>query len=106
MADVPVTITIPEEHVPKVIAAFTALSGRQVELNAPGGQLGGNHAFVIPERVEGETLLNFGKRTFLMLGRAVVRLYADVKFNVDTVEAKAAAIAVVEREEVLDEILE
>ena len=103
-----VTITIPDEHVETVIAAFTNLSDRQIEINAPGGPTGGNSGGItVVGQVDGEGTLAFGKRFILELIRGSVRLWKDVKYNTEVAEEQARVIAVtVVKETVTDEIVE
>ena len=107
MADVQITITIPEEHVDTVIDAFTNLSDRQVEFNAPGGSTGGNYFTTIVGQVEGEGLAAFGKRFILELISGSVKLWKDIKYNTEVAAEKALIeTTTVEKETVTNEIVE
>lgn len=73
MADIEITLTIPDAYVSQAIDSFIFVGGShmRLEMNKTDGTFG-DIDFVIQERQEGETLLQYGKRVFRTLGKAVL----------------------------------
>ena len=76
MADIEVTITIPDEHVPRVVATFNALCGAEVTMHSTNATTGipGNSHISIAEKGESETNLQMGKRIIKRLILGAVEL--------------------------------
>lgn len=79
MADVQITITIPDAWTTKVLDAFQRTSGKNLRLEAHGPDSHSDWSFTIGPQGPGESAVAFGKRFITQLGKAVVDMvdYAD-----------------------------
>ena len=94
MADVTVQLTIPEAAVPKVMSAFTKLSGARLSLDADkmvhDTNFNGRWDFTVAEQ-GAETTKQFAVRFILELIKASVKL-VDYAEDRDRYSAEVAAI--------------
>ena len=79
MADVNVTITIPDAWVTKVLAAFNTIADTHMTIEArgsgdPATEFDGRWDFWIAPKGPGETNIQFGQRVLRELGKAVVSM--------------------------------
>ena len=85
MADVQLTITIPDVHTTRVLDAFTKAAGARIELMAhkhtENNDFNANWSFEYAEQdtAGGETAKQFGARVILELTKALVKMvdYAE-----------------------------
>jgi hypothetical protein len=71
MADVDLTITIPDVYLTKVITAFTLTAGADIRLEIVKDDIRSEWQFVIDPQGD-DTLMQFGQRFIRELGKAVV----------------------------------
>ena len=71
MADVNVTITIPEMYISRIISAFTGYANISLDLSTESGRWGFSY---LPKQT-GETNMDFGERVIKNLILALVRCY-------------------------------
>lgn len=104
MADIVLSITIPEEHQQRIVDAFTRASGKELELSANHNMFDGRWCFNIDKKQQEETMKQFGERFLRELGKAVIRL---VSLYDDSLRYKSE-IGEIERpaQDVPDDILE
>ena len=88
MADLNITITIPESYIPRVQATFTGLSG--VEMNLKN-DISGGIDFIIEPKQSGETNIQFGTRFIRQSMLQFVRLF---ELDLDTERYKTSIAAV------------
>ena len=83
MADVEITVVIPEAWVADTVEAFTAVAGARIDMMAHKSvgdtEFNANWDFTIAPKGESEGAKAFGARFFKELGLAVVRLYQYAK---------------------------
>ena len=99
MADVDLTITIPDAWTAKVVDAFTRCSGTdtrirlEIEKHSPDleQQLRAEWTFNIPEKGDTETMVEFGQRFLRAFGIAVIKA-VDKKDDEDRYRAEIAVI--------------
>ena len=95
MAVVTVQLTIPEAAVPKVVDAFTKLSGAHISLDADkmvnDTNFNGRWDFTIAEQSGAETTKQFAVRFILELIKASVKL-VDYAEDRDRYSAEVSAI--------------
>ena len=109
MPDITLEILVKEAVQSKVIAAFTTLAGCHMELSArghgdPENEFDGRWDFTIPEKQEGENLVQFSERFVRSLGIAAVKMVDKAE---DTTRYRDAVAAIAPPEsDVEDNILE
>jgi hypothetical protein len=78
MADVQITITIPDAHVATCVESFNTLAGKELAVAYSRGEtspdVGDKMDFLIEEKGSGETNMDFGKRFIIELVKNAVRL--------------------------------
>lgn len=81
MADIKLTITIPDAKIPKVAEAFTGMAGKNISISPnvhpAGGSAGWSYSY-IPQQ-GGEGTKAFGERVVFETMRALVRAYFQNK---------------------------
>jgi len=91
VAAVTVEITVPNESVTRILAAFNGLSGKMMSIEVmsddPEKPLDGRWGFVVPAKDPNETQADFAKRFIKELIRASVRLYESAEAYNDYREA-------------------
>jgi len=75
MADVQLTINIPDAYVTRAVEAFNGLSGKRININVNGEDFRGDWRFTIDPKDEAESLKEFGTRFIRELALATVRLW-------------------------------
>lgn len=76
MANITLEITILDEHIEKIVEAFTYIAGNTVMINMVGGHgIDCPWSFVIQPKSGEENLKQFGERFLRELGKAAVRMY-------------------------------
>lgn len=104
MADINLTITIPEEYQETVADAFALASGKPMELSCHGTNYDSSWQFNIAPKDGSETMKEFGERFLKELGKAVIRL-VDLKEDYDRYTSEINAIDPPEQD-VPEDILE
>ena len=83
MADVEITVVIPEAWVDDTVEAFTKVAGSRIDMHAhkstEASEFNANWDFTIAPKGETEGAKAFGARFFKELGLAVVRMYQYAK---------------------------
>ena len=83
MADVEITVVIPEAWVDDTVEAFTKVAGSRIDMHAhkstEASEFNANWDFTIESKGETEGAKAFGARFFKELGLAVVRMYQYAK---------------------------
>ena len=95
MADVEITVVIPEAWVSDTVEAFTKVAGSHIDIRAHkfigDVDFNGDWSFTIAPKGETEGAKAFGARFFKELGLAIVRLY---KFS-ESRDARRDAVALI-----------
>ena len=95
MADVEITVVIPEAWVSDTVEAFQKVAGSHIDMQAhkftEDTEFNGNWDFTIAPKGETEGAKAFGARFFKELGLAIVRLY---KFS-ESRDARRDAVALI-----------
>lgn len=100
MADLDITITVPEAYIPRVQATFNGLAGMKMKLK---NEVSGGVEFVIQPKQVGETNLQFGERFIRQAMRQFVRLF-ELDTDTDRYKTEVAAV-VTPTETVPDDII-
>ena len=95
MADVDLTITIPDAHTVRVLDAFTKAAGARIELMAhkhtENNEFNANWSYSYDEQQPGETAKQFAVRVILEQIKALVKL-VDYAEDQDRYRTAVAAI--------------
>ena len=91
MADVNLTITVPDAYITKTINAFTHIANKQLRLEAHSRNYDSAWSFKILPQQSGESLIEFGERVLRELGKAVIRL-DNIKEDYNRYNTEIAAI--------------
>ena len=81
MAAVQLTLTVPSEHVSRILAAFNATTDTDIVITAqgnndtPNGDFSGSHHVRIEEKSPGENNTQFAKRFIRHIVLTMIRLY-------------------------------
>jgi len=77
MADIELTIRIPDAYITRTIDAFTGVAGARIDLMAhnPETEFNANWNFTISPKDDAEPLKSFGERFLRELGLAVIRMW-------------------------------
>jgi len=79
MADVQLTITIPDAYVTRAVNAFTTITDTHMTIEArghgdPENEFNGRWDFSIEPKGDTETMKEFGERVFRSLGLAIINM--------------------------------
>jgi len=99
MADLNITITIPENYIPRVQEAFNSLAATEIELKNEFARI----FFEIPEKQTGESNLQFGRRFIRKAMKQFVRLH-ELDEDGDRYKSEVSAVSPPE-ESVPDDII-
>lgn len=76
MANITLEITVLDEHIEKIVEAFTYIAGNTVTINMDRGHgVDCPWSFVIQPKSREENLKQFGERFLRELGKAVIKMY-------------------------------
>jgi len=104
MANVKLEITIPDAHVARVLKAFEALAGIQLELEAHDMEYSGHWSYKYQPKQTGENNKDFVTRAIKQNIRALVRMY-DYSQDQERYGSAVAQIPMAEQD-VPDDIIE
>lgn len=91
MADISLTIIIPDEYQSLVIDSFSRITDRPLKLSCHSNDFEGSWEFSIAGKTEEESYLDYGKRVICELGKAVINL-VDLKDDTDRYVVEVGAI--------------
>lgn len=75
MADINITITIPDEYIADVVDTFTGCAGHMIEMNCHDEELNGHTVINYIEQQDGEAAIDFGKRVIRKLIKGLIEVY-------------------------------